>query len=344
MDERSNEVDAIVCRDRVKITAAVAVYNEEAHIGRCLDGLLAQRCSMPFEVLVIDGMSTDRTAEIVHSFARIDSRVKLIKNGRRLQVFAWNMALRDGQGEYFAMILGHAEYDPDYFESCLRALERNGAAGVGGVQRPHGSGVLGNAIAWCMSSPLGMGNARFRYTTKEEEAGSVFSIFAKADRLRSIGGYDESLPFDEDSDLNYRLRQAGGKLIVSPDIRVRYHVRRSLRSLWKQMFCYGYWRRCAQLKQKGAVPPRVLAPALLVAGLIASCLLAFTPMRAAALAVPSLYAAFLFAACAASIRRARLSAVAVPGVLATMHVGYGLGWWKAFITRRQRARSVAAAT
>ena len=342
MDERSDQTDAIVCRDSVKITAAVAVYNEEAHIGRCLEGLLMQRCSEPIEVLVIDGMSTDRTAEIVQSFARIDPRVKLLHNRRRLQVYAWNMALREARGEYFAMILGHADYEQDYFASCIETLKRTGAAAVGGVQRPYGTSALEQAIAWCMSSPLGMGNARFRYTTEEEETDSVFSIFTRAESLRAIGGYDESLPFDEDSDLNYRLRRRGGKLIVSPSIRVRYHVRRSLRSLWKQMFCYGYWRRCSQLKNGGAVPPRVFAPAALVAGLVFSAALACTPFRTAAALIPAVYAAFLAAAGAFAVRRAGFAAALVPAALATMHFSYGVGWWKAFFTRRHRVRVAPA--
>lgn len=343
MEQRSKQTHEIVRRDRVKITAAVATYNEEQHIARCLEGLLAQSGEGDIEILVIDGMSTDRTAEIVRSFAANEPRIRLLRNPHRLQVYAWNMAIREARGEYFAMILGHAEYDERYFASCLETMHRTGAVAVGGVQRPYGTGYVGKAIAWCMSSSLGMGNARFRYTQEEEESDSVFSIFTKTERLRAIGGYDESLPFDEDSDLNYRLRKNGGKLIVSPRIRVRYHVRRSLKALWKQMFCYGYWRRYTQMKHPGAVPLRVYAPAVLVAGLALSALLALTPLRHAAGLIPALYAAFLLAAGVSAVRRAGLGALLVPAVLATMHVSYGVGWWKAFFSRRVGAEAIAKA-
>lgn len=343
MDERSEQINEIIRRDSVTITAALAIYNEEQHIARCLEGLLSQKDCGEIEILIIDGMSTDRTLEIAQSFARQDPRIRLVQNHRRLQVYAWNIALREARGEYFAMILGHAEYDERYFASCLETMRRTGAVAVGGVQRPYGTGMLGRAIAWCMSSAVGMGNARFRYTAKEEETDSVFSIFTKTERLRAIGGYDEHLPFDEDSDLNYRLRKNGGKLIVSPSIRVRYHVRRSLRALWKQMFCYGFWRRCAQVKNPNAVPVRVLAPAILVAGLFASALLAFTPVRAAAPVIPVAYAAFLAAACAGAVRRAGAAALFVPVALSTMHVAYGIGWWKALLSRHDRVAVAPAA-
>lgn len=340
MDERSGKIEAVVRRDRIAITAAVAVYNEEAYIWRCINDLLSQR-DLPgeLEILVIDGRSTDRTADVVRSFPEFGTRIRLIDNPRRLQVYAWNIALREARGEYFAMILGHAEYEPSYLASCLEVMRRTGAAAVGGVQRPYGSGMLGEAIAWCMSSAFGMGNARFRYTDAEEETDSVFSIFTRVERLRALGGYDERIPFDEDSDLNYRLRRSGAKLVVSPRIHVRYHVRRSLKALCKQMFRYGYWRRFTQRKHPDAVPLRVLAPALLVAGLAASLGAAMTPLRPAAIVVPFLYAVFLAGAAVAAAPRAGQSALLVPVALAAMHSSYGIGWWKALFTQASLRRS-----
>jgi GT2 family glycosyltransferase len=257
-----------------------------------------------------------------------------------LQVHAWNLALREARGEFYAMISAHAEYGATYFADCLAAMQRTGAAAVGGVQRPYGSSAVARAIAWCMSSSFGIGNARFRYTDREEEAESVFAMFTRRKTVEDVGGFDESLPFDEDSDLSYRLRQAGGKIVVSPRIEVRYAVRRSLRALCKQMQRYGYFRRFTQLKHPGRAPLRTYAPAALLAGLLLSIFLAATPVRTAALIVPALYAAFLISAALASVRRIGSAALIVPVTLATMHVAYGWGWWRAACVA---ARSALAA-
>jgi GT2 family glycosyltransferase len=325
----------------VTITAVVAAYNEEEHIGRCLQGLLAQDgVEGEIEILVVDGMSTDRTADVVRSFPEYGTRIRLLQNPRRLQVYAWNAALREASGEYFAMVLAHADYAPAYFASCLDVMRRTGAAAVGGVQRPYGDGALGRALAWCMSSRFGMGNARFRYTNEEEESDTVFSIFTRRATLEALGGYDERIPFDEDSDLNYRLRQKGGKLVVSPRIEVRYHVRHSLKALWKQMYRYGYWRRFTQLKHPGSVPLRVYAPAALVAALtLSAAALAAPLLRPFALAVPAVYAAFILAAALLSARKTGPSALFVPVALATMHFAYGVGWWASMITVRSLERA-----
>ncbi len=186
-----------------------------------------------------------------------------------------------------------------------------------------------------------MGNARFRYTTRESESDTVFSIFTRCSTLRAVGGYDERIPFDEDSDLNYRLRRNGGKLVVSPRIEVLYHVRNSLRALWKQMYCYGYWRRVTQLKHPDAVPMRVYAPAALVAGLVFSAAVAATPARPLAALFTGSYVAFAMLSGILSSSRVGINGFYVPLVLATMHVAYGAGYWTALMKTRTLAPDVA---
>jgi GT2 family glycosyltransferase len=327
----------------VAITAIVPTYNEEAHIGHCLLSLMAQEgLDCDVEIIVVDGGSTDRTVQIVRSFHEYGDRVRLLHNNRRLQVYAWNMGLREARGEFYAMISAHSQYSRTYFRDCLEVLNRTHATAVGGVQCAYGTGALARAIAWCMSSAFGMGNARFRYTDREEEAESVFAMFTRREALENLGGFDETLPFDEDSDLCYRLRRQGGKIIVSPQIAVRYEVRRSLRALWKQMERYGFFRRFTQLKHPGDAPLRTYVPALLVATLIASLLLLATPVRIVGALVPSVYAAYLLVASASSLRTLKWAAAAAPLALATMHIAYGTGWWKAFFSRRRFGAAVAA--
>ena len=314
------------------ITAVVATYNEERYIGRCLDDLLSQQYAGDIEIIVVDGMSSDRTVDIVRGFPEYGTKIRLIRNPHRLQVFAWNAALRVARGEYYAMILAHARYSATYFAACIEVMRATGAVAVGGVQRANGEGHVGRAIAWCMSSKVGIGNARYRYTEREQESDSVFSIFTTTAALRDAGGYDERIPFDEDSDLNYRLRERGGRLIVSPRIIVDYVVRDSLAGLATQMFRYGYWRRVTHLKHPARVPWRVYAPATLLAALALSLVLAMTPLYTLAAVVPAAYATALVMAGMAAARHAGAAAVYVPAALATMHLSHGLGFWAALAT------------
>jgi len=320
------------------ITAVVASYNEEAHIAHCLRGLLSQvGLPGPIEILVVDGESSDKTLDVVRSFAEYGTQIRIVPNPRRFQTYAWNIGIRSARGTYVALFSAHSEYADDYLLRCLEARQRTGAANVGGVQTPVGDGLIGNAVAWAMQSPFGVGNAHFRYTTKEQFVDAVYGAFFDKAEIEAIGGYDESLPVNEDAEIQYRMRRAGHTIFLSPLIRVRYHVRSSLRRLAQQMFRYGFWRRKIQLSHPEYVPLRVLAPALLVLTCAVSIIAFAFARNPAMLAVPLLYAAFL---CTASIvavvsRRSLLVGLAAPAVLSVMHFSYGLGWLAGFFVHRR---------
>ncbi|MBV8149668.1 MAG: glycosyltransferase family 2 protein [Candidatus Eremiobacteraeota bacterium] len=319
------------------VSAILPTYNEEQWIGACLSSLLQQRGIEDYEILVIDGGSKDRTLDVVRSFPEFGSKIKILENPRRYQVFAWNIGCAVAQGEYIAFAVAHTTYRPNHFQGCLEAMERTGADAVGPVQIATGSGALGTAIAWCMSSPFGIGNARFRFTHREEEVDSVFSMFLRREAFRRLGGYDERVLFDEDSEFCYRLRAAGGRIVVSPAIAVRYFARTSLRGLSRQMFCYGYWRRFTQVLHPNDVPSRVYAPPALVAGFILSLLLALTPLRMIAPLLPLVYLAYTFAASMSALPKVGLpAALCVPLALPCMHISYGLGFLRALFTSHQR--------
>jgi glycosyltransferase involved in cell wall biosynthesis len=282
----------------------------------------------PIEILVVDGGSCDKTLDIVRSFPDYGTQIRIIPNPRRFQTYAWNIGIRSARGKYVALFSAHSVYADDYLVRCFEARTRTGAANVGGVQTPVGDGLIGRAVAWAMQSPFGVGNAHFRYTTKEQFVDAVYGAFFDKATVEAIGGYDESLPVNEDAEIQYRMRKAGHRIFLSPQIRVRYHVRSSLSRLAQQMFQYGFWRRKVQLAYPEYVPLRVLAPPLLIMACTAS-IIAFAFLRnPAMLAVPLLYMAFLGVAAviAASARRSLLVGLAAPAVLSVMHFSYGFGW------------------
>lgn len=331
--------DAGVSTAQPKISAVVAALNEERHITACIEGLLAQRdVGGPIEILVVDGGSSDRTVAVVRALPGYGSRIHLLQNPRRLQVYAWNIGWRAARGEFVGLISAHAQYAPDYFQRCLEVAERTGAANVGGVQRPIGEGPLGTALAWAMASPLAMGNATFRYTTREQDVDSVFGGFFRREFLAVAGGYDETNHFDEDGEINYRLRKAGHRIVVSPAIVNHYRVRNSFASLARQMYRYGFWRPRTLQQHPGAVPLRVFAPPALVAGLALALPLACTKRGRLALALPASYLAFLALASCKALRSTRSpgAALSIPAVLATMHIAYGIGFWIGLV-RHNRA-------
>jgi succinoglycan biosynthesis protein ExoA len=321
------------------VTVVIPTYNEERYIETCLGSVLAQQ-GLPgeFEVLLLDGGSTDKTRELVAEIARKDPRVRLVENPEKVQVFAFNRGIREGQGEYVALLGAHAEYDPDYLSTCYELLLSSGASNVGGVQTSVGEGLFGSAVAWAMSSPFGVGNSRFRYAKTEEFADSVFGGFYRRDTLLALGGFNEKFVVNEDYELNRRLRLDGGKILLSPRVRFRYFVRSSPRGLARQMFRYGFWRVQTQCAHPDEMLLRHLAPPILVVGLPASFAVAvgagvlpgLSPFLGLLAAVmPALYALYLAMGALSALRSTKslVLAVSIPLVLATMQISWGLGWW-----------------
>ena len=144
----------------------------------------------------------------------------------------------------------------------------------------------------------------------------------------------------EDWDLNYRIRAGGGRIWFTPDLRVTYRPRASVRTLAAQYFHYGRWRRVIVREHPETASFRYLAPpaaaALVTVGLLAglaglAAIAAGGPAAAqwltAGLAVPVIYLAGVTAVAAALARGVPAKVRArIPLVLAAMHMAWGAGF------------------
>jgi hypothetical protein len=146
--------------------------------------------------------------------------------------------------------------------------------------------------------------------------------------LEQLGGYDESFVRAQDWELNYRIRQGGGLVWFSPDLRVSYRPRPSLTALARQYFHYGRWRRVVMRRHRGSWTPRYLAPPTALVLVTAGVAVGVAGWRPA-LGVPGAYLVGLVAGSAWSARGQHLPArslLALPLVLGTMHMSWGAGF------------------
>ena len=311
-----------------KVSIIIPTYNEERYIARCLDSIL--RNDYPkdlIEILVIDGKSTDRTQEIVQGYVQHYPFVRLLKNSKRVQAAAINIGIRAAVGEIVLIMSAHAIYAPDYIRQSVTLLQETDAANVGGLMFAVGSDYVSNSIAAALTSPFGVGDARYRYSDKEEWVDTVFAGCWHKSTLEALGGFNEEWVVNEDYELNYRLRQAGGKILFSPKIRCQYFVRSSLGALARQYFRYGFWKVKTLVTYPDSLRWRQLVPPIFVPALVVS--LALLPVFwPASIVIPGLYAAAnLAASLQAARRRGWRYLPLLPAVFATLHLSWGLGFW-----------------
>ena len=180
------------------------------------------------------------------------------------------------------------------------------------------------SVARAMRSPLGVGAAKFHTGGGSGEVDTVYLGCFLREALNEIGGFDERFIRAQDWELNFRLRERGGKIFFDPRLEVTYRPRPNLAALAKQYFEYGRWRRVVSRKHAGTINYRYLAPPLALAGtslsLIAGSLL--SPM----LYIPAaIYLGFTLVA-GIALGKGLLERVLMPAVLITMQMAWGAGF------------------
>ena len=315
-----------------RISVIVPMYNEADHIAHLVADLAAQDFEGEVEIIVADGASTDGSAAILEAAAQeAGLQVTIVPNPSRWVSPGLNACIGLCTGDLIVRIDCHSHYPQDYLRRSAEAAEETGAWAVGGVPTPVGHTAMERAVACALDGPFG--GAHWTKNGGRPERTEVDNFYCGAFRpvaFEQAGLFDETLVRNQDDELNYRIRQSGGRLILDPAIRSEIVPRGDFRGLARQYYQYGVWKIPVMLKHQRVLSGRSLAPAGLVASLILLALVATRSSKARGLlaAETGLYAGAATAFAAQSIRRRGETARLLPRVVAsfpTMHLGYGIG-------------------
>jgi succinoglycan biosynthesis protein ExoA len=336
------------------VSIIIPVRNEERFIEACLASVLAQDYPADrVEILLVDGMSTDRTRELAAAVLaeRIaDGSAHILDNPRGIAPTAMNIGISTSKQDVIVRVDGHTTLPPDYVRRCVEVLQETGSQCVGGAIRTLGSGAVGRAIAAAQSSRFGVGGVAFR--TGRSTAGPVDTVpFGAYPRevFARIGDFDAELVRSQDDELNFRLQQAGGTVWYDPAICTDYFANRSLRRFWRQYFQYGEYKVRVAQKRNGFASVRHVVPATFVAATAASLLLAVARREPRwALTVLGPYAIANGAASIAAARRTQAHPARVAVAFTVLHTSYGTGFlsgvWRWRRGRSEAMKSTNAAT
>jgi glycosyltransferase involved in cell wall biosynthesis len=258
------------------------VLNEEDHLEESIRAILTQDYAGEFEIILALGPSKDRTDQIAARLSEENSRIILVSNPTGKTAAGLNLALHHSQKEIIVRVDAHAEIPQNYLQLVVEILNQTGAVNVGGVMGAEGVTLFESAVAAAMRSPFGVGGSRFHTGGKP---GFVDTVYLGAFRRQAVvdaGGFDERFIRAQDWELNYRLRQNGGKIYFDPRLHVTYRPRPNFRRLAKQYFEYGRWRRVIARKYPETINYRYLAPPLALIATVIS-------LSAGAFIDPSLY-------------------------------------------------------
>ena len=328
-----------------EISIVIPCLNEEKNIQSLLEAILQQTVALnKLEVIISDGNSEDKTRQIISDFAERhpDLSIHVLDNLIRRIPAGLNQAIRAAKGPIICRMDAHAIPAPDYVQLSVDALRSECGDNIGGVIdiKPGADTWIGRAISIATAHPLGVGDAKYRWTKKAEEADTVaFGTFYKS-KVEEVGYYNEKLFANEDYEFNSRLRSGGGKVWIDPAIRAVYFSRSTLSSLAKQYFFYGYWKvRMLRLYPKSLRWRQALPPIFVLGVLMLSLLAGFIPLAFSILWIGfGLYVLILLiAATQKACQHSDASLIAgIPLAIATMHFCWGSGFWWSLFTPEKK--------
>jgi len=306
------------------VSVVLPILNEERFLADAITAILAQKYGGELEVILALGPSKDRTNEIALALSAQDSRVVLVENPTGRTAAGLNAAIAKAHFEIICRIDGHAEISKSYIADAVEIMQSKSAVNVGGIMAAVGKTPFENAVARAMRSPIGVGGARFHIGGQAGPADTVYLGVFKKTALIAAGGYDERFIRAQDWELNFRLRESGGLIWFDPRLEVVYRPRPNLKTLARQYFEYGRWRRAVTRQHKGTVNYRYLAPPIATLIIAASLVtgLALHPL----FFIPALTYASAILMSSLVIGKNWLERITLPAVLTTMHISWGIGF------------------
>lgn len=253
------------------ITVICPIYNEERYIAHCIDSILEQDYPKEdLEVILMDGMSKDRTREIVAEYATKYPFIRLVDNPKKIVPSAMNIGIRASVGDVIIRLDAHAIFPKNYFSELVKNLNALGADNVGGVCRtlPVNDTPVCVAIANVLSSSFGMGNSYFRVgSTDVRQVDTVpFGCFRR-DLFERIGYFDEELIRNQDDEFNGRIIKNGGKIFLLPQLVIYYYARDTIGKVYKMFYQYGLFKPLVNNRLGGPITVRQFFPPAFVLGI-----------------------------------------------------------------------------
>ncbi len=217
----------------IKLSLVIACHNAEDTIADQLEALAAQEWDQPWEVIVVNNRSTDRSVDIVRQYQDRIRNLRIVDaSARRGPAYARNVGVSEARGEWIALcdaddqvgenwvaIMGQALSNHDFVAGRLECATLNPSpiSRALGCQQQDGLQRYG--------FPLGP-----RYLPHAASCNMGF----KRQIHQAIGGFDEDLPNLQDTDFSWRMQLAGVSLHYEPSALIHYRRRPSLPGTFHQ--------------------------------------------------------------------------------------------------------------
>jgi len=225
---------------KIAVSVVVVTKNEEVNIGDCLASLIHQSIADTYEIIVVDAGSSDGTCAIVKTLP-----VRLVVDSYGTIGHQRNTGAQVACGEYVAFTDADCVVDRLWLGTLLESI-RNTDEKIVGVGGPNlvflNDSPFSKVVGFAQETIFGSGGSFQSKNSRVDlvDAGSIANCNAiyKKSAIREIM-YDDNIGIGEDADFNYRLINAGYKLLYTSRAVVWHHRAKTYKDFTKKCFLYG---------------------------------------------------------------------------------------------------------
>lgn len=330
------------------VTIGVITLNESKMIDELLEDILAQDyCKNDIEVVFADGISDDDTKNKLIEFREnnIDNfyDIKVLDNHKVTQAAGWNVVIKNSIGDAIIRVDAHSRIPSDFVSENVKVLE-SGEYVCGGriIKTIKGNGLKEKILLMAENSMFGSSPAKYRRSDKKEYVKTVAQACYRRDVFNKVGLFDEGLLRSEDTDMHYRIRKTGYKILMSHTINSEYFARNTLSKMCKQKYATGHSIAVTSIGKSIKMfslyhfIPYLFLLAIIVSSILFGVGLGFKkyqPMIYPFIVLIGLYASVcvIFAIKSSIEYKQPLGILVLPFMFIILHLSYGVGTFFGFI-------------
>ncbi len=221
-------------KTKVKVSVVISVWNSAKTIERCLTSILHQSFS-DFEILVIDGNSTDETKKIIDEIRKKSPKVRYFHEEFPSKAASFNRGIMESEAELIMITNADCEVPRDWISRMMKPL----TAGEDIVQ---GGKNLASKGFW--SRMQQKSDERFVADNSSDNYSfniDMENIAFRRSVLLDVGLFNRHIRNLENFDMRLRLIKYGYRIYLLEDIRVIHHQKSNFIELLKKMSRMGKW-------------------------------------------------------------------------------------------------------
>ncbi|MFE1598166.1 glycosyltransferase [Methylobacterium sp. ID0610] len=207
-------------------TVAICTYNRIATLPRTIEALSRLRGEYSFEIIVVNGPSTDGTTE----FLKTSKNVRVFDNPEPNLAVSRNIAIANARGRYIAFIDDDAVPEFDWLSLLIKKLDSNtDIVALGGFIRDANGINFQAKYVYCDVFGKGYPCENAEYVVFPSKGKRMYlsltgtNVIYRVDALKRINGFDEIFAyFLDETDVNKRMDDLGLRCEMLPDAEIHH--------------------------------------------------------------------------------------------------------------------------